>query len=145
MLYIIIIICYFIDIITKKAAIYYIWDSKIELFWDFVYLQTLTNTGIAFSIPLSWVLLKIITLILISAIFVYYIKWEEKKKWNTISYWLLLWWAIWNAHERIIYSWVTDFIWVKYFAVFNMADSFICIWIFILLLQNYAKPSITAK
>lgn len=145
MIYIIIIICYAIDIITKKAAVSYIWDNSIGLLWDFVYLQTLTNTGIAFSIPLSGILLKIITIILISAIFVYYIKYEEKKKWNIISYGLLLWWALWNAHERIIHSWVTDFIWVKYFATFNMADTFICIWIFILLVQNYAKPSITAK
>ncbi len=56
---------------------------------------------------------------------------EEKKKKNRIidiSFALILAWAIWNWIERVFLSRVIDFVWVKYFAIFNLADSMITIW-----------------
>lgn len=132
--YIIIIIVLIIDIITKFLATD-LFQKNFPILWDYFYLKYVENYGIAFSINIPF--LKILTIILIIMIFYYYFK-EEKKKKNRIidlAFWLILWWAIWNGIERIFNWKVIDFIWVKYFAIFNFADIFISLWIFILVIN----------
>ncbi len=96
-------------------------------FLSFYYAQ---NTGIAFSLPLTWTLLKVITVILIFAIFWYYWTQERLKKSINldISYCFIFAWALGNAWERIYRNYVTDFISVEYFSIFNLADSYITLW-----------------
>lgn len=116
-----------IDLFTKYLANSFLIE-KINIFGKYFFLKYTENTWIAFGINLPF--LKIITIILILLIFYYYFK-EEKKKENKfldISFWLIIWWAIWNWIERIFFSWVTDFIWVSFFSIFNFADIFICLW-----------------
>ena len=147
MFYIIIITWVILDLTTKSLANIYLQD-KINILWDFLYLGFIRNPGIAFWIEIYPLLLKIITISLIILIFYYY-KWEriklstdkEKFVWLfDLSFWLILAWAIWNGIERIINSNVIDFIWVKYFSIFNLADSFITvgaiIYIYILYKNN---------
>lgn len=129
MFYIIIIIWIILDLVTKNLANEYL-QNKINILWDFVYLKFIRNPWIAFWIEVYPLLLKVITISLIILIFYYY-KSERKeiknKKMLDISFWLILAWAIWNGIERILNSNVIDFIWVKYFSIFNLADSFITI------------------
>lgn len=128
--YITLIIALAVDTITKLSAQYYL-TEKINILWDFVFLEYALNTWIAFSIQLPIILLKILTIVLIIAIFYYY-KTEKKLQKNNklldVSFWLILWWALWNAYERVMYEQVIDFLWVKYFAVMNFADIFISLW-----------------
>ena len=94
------------------------------------HLEYIENTGIAFSIQLPTLLLKILTISLIIGIFYYYISEKNKLKDNKLldlSFWLILAWAIGNGIERVLNSNVIDFIWVRYFSVFNLADSFITV------------------
>lgn len=118
-----------LDYLSKQLAFMYLQD-KINLLWDFVYFQYILNPWIAFWIKVYPLLLKIATISLIILIFYYYR--HEKKENNSklldISFWLIIWWAIWNAIERVFYGNVIDFIWVKYFSIFNLADTFISIW-----------------
>lgn len=129
MFYIILIIWVILDLYTKYLASIYL-TEKIDIFWDFIFFNYVENTWIAFSIPMPLILLKIITIILIFWIFYYYFKVELKKKNKLIdiSIWLILAWAVWNWIERIFNGKVIDFIWVNYFAIFNLADIFIFIW-----------------
>ena len=129
MFYLIIIIWIIIDLFTKYLANIYLQD-KINIFWDFLYFKFIKNPWIAFWIEINTILLKIVTISLIIMIFYYYK--QEKKENKTsklldISFALILAWAIWNWIERILNSNVIDFIWVKYFSIFNLADSFITI------------------
>lgn len=128
----------FIDLVSKYIVSTYL-ETYTPLLWDFLFLQYVENTGIAFSIQIPSILLKILTVILILGLFYYYK--EEKKKHNwwllDISFWLILAWAIGNAYERIINEKVVDFIGIKYFAVFNLADSFITIWALLYLYVLY--------
>lgn len=55
------------------------------------------------------------------------------------SFWLILSGALANAFGRIYDSYVIDFIWVKYFAIFNIADSLIMIWVILYLIVEYKK------
>ena len=124
-----------LDAITKHLALIFL-QEKINILWDFLYLEYILNDWIAFGINIPF--LKIITIILIFWIFYYYIKesWKLKaESWKsnsskllTFSFGLILGWAIWNGIERTFFGEVTDFIGVKYFAIFNLADSFIFIW-----------------
>ena len=153
MFYLIIIIWIIIDLSTKNLALNYL-QERVDIFWSFLYLEYVENTGIAFSIQIPTFFLKILTISLIIWIFYYYR--SERNKLNVIpakagiyknvdtsdwflpsqewqaklldlSFWLILAWAIWNWVERILEWKVIDFIGVKYFAVFNLADSFITI------------------
>lgn len=118
-----------IDFFTKYLAKIYIQDT-LNLVWDFVFLKLVFNNWIAFSIQITWIILKIVTIIIIWIIFWYYFKIEKPKKifLYDISFAFILRWAIWNWIERIFFGSVTDFFWIKYFSIFNMADIFVTIW-----------------
>lgn len=144
MFYIILVLSFICDFLSKYFVQKHL-SEPIQLLWDFVYFEKYINHGIAFSLPLHWLLLKVITIVLVGAISYYYFFREERTHSNNIWYWFLIWWALWNAYERIFIWWVTDFIWVKYFSVFNLADSFIFLWILVLIIKSYAKWHIAAK
>ncbi|MDD2907893.1 MAG: signal peptidase II [Candidatus Gracilibacteria bacterium] len=124
--YIIIIVSLILDLLTKNIALNFL-NNRINILGDFFYLEYFENTGIAFSIALPFI--KLITIILIIGIFYYYFKEERYKKniFIDISFGLILGGAIGNGIERVFNSKVIDFLGVKYFSIFNLADSFITI------------------
>jgi len=144
MFYYTLIIWLILDVLTKNLAINYL-ENKINLIWDFLFLKLVYNPGIAFWIEIPTSLLKIWTIALIIWIFWYYrveLKQEKSIKNKNIinfSFWLIISWAIANAYERVFNEKVVDFIWVKYFSVFNLADSFITIWASLLIYYYYKK------
>lgn len=132
-LYFIILLIFF-DFVTKLFFSNYFIEKKVNIFWDYLFLELYKNTWIAFSIDLPY--LKIITIFVICLIIWYYTKYEKKKnnKIIDLSFILIISWAIWNARERLVFWEVTDYIWIKYFSVFNLADIYINIWIIIYLI-----------
>lgn len=130
MFYIWIISLVFLDLFTKFIAKNDLLVSK-NIVGDFLYLKYVENIWIAFSLPLTWIALKILTVVIILIIFWYYFTEEKKKnsKIINISFCLVLAGALWNWYERVFNSKVIDFIWVKYFSVFNFADIYITIWV----------------
>ncbi len=132
--FLLIIFLIFLDLYSKNLA-YNFLQKKTNIFSDFLYPKYTENTWIAFSIPIEWILLKIITIFLIILLIFYFYKYELKKKnfFINFSFSLIIAWAIWNAYERIFNSKVIDFIGVKYFSIFNLADIFITIWALIYL------------
>ena len=147
MFYLIIILWIIIDLGTKYVA-YFFLEENIFLVWNILFLWYVENTGIAFSIQIPSFFLKIWTIILTILIFYYYkdekakidVNNKRKRYLLDISFWLILSGAIWNGFERVLYGRVIDFIGLKHFAVFNMADSFIFIggvvYIFLLYKKN---------
>ena len=126
-----------LDLVSKYLASLYL-KENINLISDFLYLWYVENKWIAFSINVPF--LKIVTIILILWIFYYYFT-EEKKKDDKImdfAFGLILAWAIWNGYERIVNSFVVDFILVKYF---SLADAFICIWAVIFILKTFLQKN----
>jgi len=121
-----------LDLFSKYIAKTYFIETYYIL-KDLIFIKYVENNWIAFSIQLTWLLLKILTIIILVIIFWYYIK-EEKKKQNlyiNLSFALILAWWISNWYERIFNNYVIDFLWVKYFAIFNLADIYISIGAFI--------------
>lgn len=87
------------------------------------------NTGIAFSLPIEGIILKVLTIVLIIIIGIYFLRYEKLRDNISIriAYTLILSGAISNGIERVFLGEVTDFIAVKYFAIFNFADIFITV------------------
>lgn len=134
-----ILILVLVDFLSKYFATIYLKTTWIDLFWWFFYFHLYLNAWIAFSLYVPF--LKILTLIIIILLIFYYFKFEINKKNSLIdlSFILILSWALWNAWERIFLWRVTDFIWIKYFSVFNFSDAYISIWIFIYFLLVLLK------
>jgi signal peptidase II len=133
MFYLIIIIWVTLDLFTKNLALNNL-QEQVNIFGDFLFLKYVENTWIAFSLQISG--LKYLTIFLIIWIFYYYFserKINENKRLLDLSFWLVLAWAIWNWYERVLNEKVIDFIWIKYFSVFNLADIFISVWAMIYL------------
>lgn len=130
MFYIWIFFLIFIDLFTKFIAKNDLIIQK-NLVGDFLYFRYVENIWIAFSLPITGIVLKLLTIILIWVIFWYYYTEEKKKNLKIIdaSFMFVLAWALWNGYERVFNGKVIDFIGVKYFSVFNIADIFITIWV----------------
>ncbi len=130
---IIIIILVLIDRLTKflvKRFINYL--EVINIIKNKLFLTYVTNTGSAFSLfEGKRLMLIIVSLILLYFLIKYYIKIEDKVE--KISITLILSGLIGNLIDRIFLGKVIDFIGVGSFPIFNVADSYVVIGIFILL------------
>lgn len=129
----------FIDLFTKYLSNIYLQD-KINVIWNFFYLKFIYNYWIAFSIPITWIILKIITIIIITILVYYYITQEKKKNNKLIDYWfvLVISWALWNWYERIFNWKVIDFLAINNFSIFNLADVYITLGVLLYLYSLYS-------
>ncbi len=128
------------DAFTKYIAYNFLWETHF-LLWKIIFLRYIENTGIAFSIPVEGLILKILTLVIITY-FVYYYFREEKHKnniWIDTSFILIFSWAIGNAYERIFRDGVIDFIGIQGFAIFNIADVYITVWLLLYITLSFLE------
>ncbi len=97
MFYLWIIFLIFIDLFTKFIAKNDLQVQK-NLVGDFLYLKYVENIWIAFSIPLTGIALKILTIVLIWVIFWYYYTEEKKKEFKIDRYkfYLCTCWSSWK-------------------------------------------------
>ncbi|MEE0970551.1 MAG: signal peptidase II [Clostridia bacterium] len=97
---------------------------------DVIHLTYHENTGAAFGILKDnrWVFL-IISTVAIVAITVYIIKYPPKNKWFGVGLSFIVGGGIGNMIDRVLAGYVVDFIDFRLinFAIFNVADSFVCI------------------
>lgn len=114
---------------------------------EFFWLTHVRNTGAAFSFsfgsPLVNRIIFLVVSILASIVLIYLIL-HSKQKTETIAYSLILGGAIGNLIDRLIFGYVTDFIWTDFpdfimnrWPVFNLADSSIVIAICLLIIFSF--------
>lgn len=132
-----------LDQASKYLAEHFLATEKIHILADFLVLSFVKNMGVAFSFPIHGIVLKVLTVALIVGISIYYIRAEPYKNLlrTKIAYTLILSWAISNGIDRVSFGSVIDFIGVKYFAIFNFADIFICVGAFLLFLIYFTYES----
>ena len=140
---IITIICILIDIITKiiitnTLNLY----ESIEIINNFFSITYVRNYGAAWNILSgSRFLLIFIGIVALILIYKYFIKDERISKLETLTYGLLLGGIIGNLIDRIVFGYVIDFldflIFNYNFPVFNMADTFIVISVFLILIDTF--------
>lgn len=117
--------------------------SKITIIPGFFALLNVHNTGAAFSIfeGMTWIL-SIVSLVA-GCFFVYYYIKTDLNKLTFISLILMTAGTFGNFYDRLFLSYVRDFLSFNIFgypfAVFNFADSFLVIGVFILGLDIFIK------
>ncbi len=139
-IFIIGIICLFIDQVSKSLIdIYFTVGESYKLIDNFLYISSYYNTGVAWGL-LDNMRYIIIIISIMAIIVLYRYMFCFKKNIRTIvSFGLLLGGILGNLLDRIILGYVRDFIDVLIFSydfpVFNFADIFICIGIFLLIIS----------
>lgn len=137
--YVLSLIFFLIDLISKLIILKIENILPITVIKNFFYLNKVTNEGAAFS---SFTGYQII-LILIAIVALIYINKsvlkDIKTNLGTISMSLLVGGILGNLFDRIVYNKVIDFlsfnIFGYMFPIFNIADTFICIGVLLLLID----------
>ncbi len=124
-------------------------NSSLEIIPGIIFISHVKNSGAAFGVFQNRTnILIIISVIAIILIIILKIKLNLDSIFYNISLGFILGGAIGNLIDRIIFGEVVDFLHLRYFAVFNVADSFICIGfgiVIILILKNYFKRGANKK
>jgi len=109
------------------------------------------NKGVSFgmfnNLPFGKIILSLITLVI--AIFVLYLLWKSKTKYSMIYLSLVIGGAIGNLIDRIRFGAVADFLdfhFAQYhWPAFNIADSIVCIGVFMILIEELVKKKFDLK
>ena len=105
--------------------------ADITIIKGVLYISSTHNTGAAFSMlgNASWAqtFFLVLTVIAVSAATAYLFFNKKKSKWLDISIILILAGAIGNFIDRVALKYVRDFIYVTFFANFNVADTAITV------------------
>ena len=135
-IYIISFIIFIIDLLSKILVLG-IDKTPITIINNFFYINKIFNTGAAFSLFTGN---NFILIIIAIAVLIYIdrkVIEDIKSKISVIS--MLIGGIIGNLFDRIVYRKVIDFLSFKFgtysFPVFNLADTFICIGIFLLIVD----------
>lgn len=120
-----------LDQATKYLAVAFLKNIyTFPIIEDVLHLTYLENTGAAFGMLKNsrWVFI-VVSLVTIIGIIIYYVKFPPKNKWLIAGLSFILGGGIGNMIDRILLGYVVDFIDFRIinFAVFNVADSFVCV------------------
>ena len=114
----------------------------ISLIPDILYLTRVNNTGGAFGLfKGSRVFLVTVSLIFLLGLMPYLwrIGRRPAEKANILAWALVIGGALGNLYDRLAYGYVVDFLDLRVWPVFNLADSFVCIGVFLAAWQNLKK------
>jgi signal peptidase II len=122
-LFLVIIFFIVLDRFFKFLAIHLYFNSGINILGDFFKLNFAANYNIAFSLPLSGLFLNIVIAFIILAL-IYNLIYAAFKKQHIQAVFLLavILGAASNLLDRLKYGYVVDYLDLKYFTVFNLAD-----------------------
>ncbi len=127
-----------LDQLTKWLAVVYLMgEPSFPLWKDVLHFTYVENTGMAFGMLKDhrWVFMVFSTVAIV-ALLIYLIKFRPKSMWMQVSVAMIVGGGIGNMIDRIALGYVIDFIDFTLidFAVFNVADSFVCVGAGILIL-----------
>lgn len=120
-----------LDQISKWLAVEFLTKvDTVPIIKDVLHLTYLENTGAAFGMLKNnrWVFLVISTLAIIAIVF-YLVKFPPKNIWLGLGLSFFAGGGIGNMIDRVFLGYVVDFIDFRLinFAIFNIADSFVCV------------------
>ena len=115
-----------IDRFLKIIAINGLLNQPINCISDIFRLYFVKNYFIAFSLPINNLVATIISLLIICFLIILVIYFTKKQRFVTIGFlFLILAGASSNLFDRLKYGYVVDYLDLKYFTVFNLADAII--------------------
>jgi len=130
----------FLDRFFKILALKAYSDKEVSLVGNLLKFTLEKNYNIAFSLPFSGLLLIILTAIIIIGLIYFSLILYKKQEYRYIPYLtFILFGAMSNLFDRVKYGYVIDYIDLKYFTVFNVADMMIVGGVIFLFLLNIKK------
>ena len=141
----IILLC--IDQIAKLLVINLLTKTdSIAIIKNFFYLTYINNDGAAFSILVGKRIFLILVAIIVIIMLIHYIKKNNiQNKLEIVSLALIIGGSLGNLMDRVVRGYVIDFLDFKIFnynfPIFNLADTFIVIGVFLLLLKEIRKEN----
>lgn len=141
----IILLC--IDQISKLLIVNLLTKTNsIAIIKNFFYLTYINNDGAAFSILVGKRVLLILIAVLVIVMLILYIKKNNiQNKLELVSISLIIGGSLGNLIDRVVRGYVIDFLDFKIFnynfPIFNLADTFIVIGVFLLLLKEIRKEN----
>ncbi len=131
---------YLIDQISKQLIVRILpEDQTLPVIQGFFYLTRVNNTGAAFGLfrgagayLVAATLASI--LVLLFCLVRYNHQMRTLQRWGWI---LVAGGALGNLHDRIYYQYVIDFFDFRVWPVFNLADSFVCVGVFLVALSAF--------
>ncbi len=129
------------DRILKNIALRKKTDEAISLINNHLYFNFQANENIAFSIPLGNYLALIFSALLsiLLIIFIIHLYKKRANKLIIIPLLFLLFGSISNIIDRLLYSYVIDYLYVPWFAIFNLADTMISVSAIFLIIFVFIK------
>ena len=120
-----------LDQLTKWLTVVNLAEYESFPLWqDVLHFTYVKNTGMAFGMLKDhrWVFMVFSTIAIV-ALIVYLFRFRPESRWMQISMAMIIGGGIGNMIDRVFLGYVVDFIDVTLinFAVFNVADSFVCI------------------
>lgn len=123
----------FLDLFTKWFAYMNFRVEPFEIL-SFFKLNYTQNSGIAWSLQIPQIILIPLNILILAAIPFFAAKnLNLTNKISQISLALIISGAIGNIYDRLAFGYVRDFISVGWWPIFNLADSFLCIGIFLII------------
>ncbi len=93
------------------------------IFGDFLKLKLATNSGIAFGLGLNYYLIVSLYLIIVPVLLAMLLKqYKQKNDLNILGLTFIITGSISNLIDRLFFGAVIDYIDLKYYTVFNLAD-----------------------
>lgn len=141
----IILLC--IDQISKLLVVNLLTKTdSITIIKNFFYLTYINNDGAAFSILVGKRIFLILIAVLVTVMLIRYIKKNNiQNKLELVSLALIIGGSLGNLMDRVVRGYVIDFLDFKIFnynfPIFNLADTFIVIGVFLLLLKEIRKEN----
>lgn len=117
---------FFLDRYLKFLSLKYFLDHQINLVGDFFSFSFAENKGIAFSLSFNQIFLFFLIGIILVALIFYSRKLFLRQDFLNLSFlFLIIFGALSNLLDRIIFGFVIDYFDLRYFTVFNLADAMI--------------------
>lgn len=136
-----------IDQISKLLVVNLLTKTdSITIIKNFFYLTYINNDGAAFSILVGKRIFLILIAVLVIVMLIRYIKKNNiQNKLELVSLALIIGGSLGNLMDRVVRGYVIDFLDFKIFnynfPIFNLADTFIVIGVFLLLLKEIRKEN----
>lgn len=133
-LFLVTLIVIIVDRLTKNLAVTYL-ESPIQIIPSILYLQFSWNSGMAFGMFSEFS--NVLTVLIAVIIFVILVQLPKiPSKFYTATA-LILGGAVGNLIDRFIYGQVADFIFVRGFSIFNIADVAITLGVLLVFWHTY--------
>ncbi|GMV37352.1 MAG: lipoprotein signal peptidase [Fimbriimonadales bacterium] len=106
-----------------------------------LYITLTYNTGIAFGLlqNAQWLTVPVSALVIAGALAIY-LRLPAKDRFAAVALAMLLGGAVANLYDRIVHGRVTDMFDLRWWPVFNVADSLICVAVALLVVRAMFAP-----